>query len=640
MEGSGEPLTSVRVAPGVLSAPSLEGVFEPDNLYRAWELVRDRATLDGTPSAGVAIISRDPAATLVTLAEELGRQTYSPAPLLRVEIPKPAGGVRRLSIPAVRDRIVERAVHQALEPAIDPLLTPWSFGYRAGLGVREAIAAVCEERAEGALWVARCDFADCFDSLRRRRLLATLSRHITDRRLLRLVELLIGRAVRIGFRVEPRIQGAPQGSPLSPLLCNLYLDAFDQGMLARGWHPIRYGDDVLVQAVNRGAATKALESARSEAAAVELELGERKTRVGALADGIEYLGVRIDMGSPTAPGAVRPTPRGKALYVTRPGSWVGSSGGQITVKLGKEQLFAAPAAHIGHIVLCGNVSLSAQARNEALQKGVEVVFLSGQGRYLGRLDPAGGGGELRRLQFERSADPAWRLQLARRFVDGKLANLRALLLRRHRRGSGQGMVAAARSIERSRLAAAVAKDMNGLLGVEGSASRAYFGAIKLLVDDELAFEERRRRPPKDPVNAALSFGYSLLARDAVGAAAAAGLDPSVGFLHGPHRGRPSLALDLMEEFRPLIVDTVVLEAFSRGVLSRDHFREAGGGAQLLTPDGLRAFLSAYEERQLTTFNHVPSAQRVSYRRAIFLQARQVVGLLQGHRRHYRPVAWR
>ena len=144
-------------------AVTLERVAAPGNLYRAWEAVRDRAVVDGTPSAAFLAFSRDPAAHLGAIAEELLSGRFRPAPLNRVEIPKRWGGMRQLAISTIRDRVVERAVHQVLEPALDPTFTPWSFGYRPGLGVRDAVAAVIEEREAGGSWALRCDFARCFD---------------------------------------------------------------------------------------------------------------------------------------------------------------------------------------------------------------------------------------------------------------------------------------------------------------------------------------------------------------------------------------------------------------------------------------------------------------------------------------------
>jgi len=184
-------------------------------------------------------------------------------------------------------------------------------------------------------------------------------------------------------------------------------------------------------------------------------------------------------------------------------------------------------------------------------------------------------------------------------------------------------------------------ELNVLLGVEGAAARSYFKAFGMLLPDDFQFEVRSRRPPMDPVNAALSFGYALLTGEAVSAAALAGLDPSVGFLHGDDDGRPSLALDLMEEFRPLVVDTTVLNLFRRNRLTADHFRsEDGRPGVLFTDEGRRRFLNAFEERMLTVFAHVPSGRRVSYRRGLYLQAVQFSAVLAGSEPAYRPVSWR
>jgi CRISPR-associated protein Cas1 len=372
-------------------------------------------------------------------------------------------------------------------------------------------------------------------------------------------------------------------------------------------------------------------------------MGERKTRVIRIADGVEFLGVRFDTNTPLQGDEGRsPTiPRTKAVYVTKQGSWVGLNKGQVTVRAAEEELLAVPAEHVGQLVTYGVVNLSSQFRTDALARGVDVTFLSRRGNYLGRLESARSVNvDLRRRQYQKAGDPESRLRLASMVVAGKLANLRALLVRRHRSVEPSQLMETARFIEQGRRNARQCQDIKSLLGIEGSATSAYFGAFARLLPSNLTFAHRERRPPRDPVNAALSFGYSLLLREAVGALAAAGLDTDCGFLHAQDRGRPSLALDLIEEFRPLIVDTLVLELFSRRVIDAESFRQGEEGACLLNPVGLSRFLAGFEERMLTVFAHVPSGQRTSYRRALFLQAHQLAAVVLDTRSDYRPVSWR
>jgi CRISPR-associated protein Cas1 len=178
------------------------------------------------------------------------------------------------------------------------------------------------------------------------------------------------------------------------------------------------------------------------------------------------------------------------------------------------------------------------------------------------------------------------------------------------------------------------------MGVEGAAARVYFDVLQRLLPDDSGFTGRRRRPPKDPVNAALGYAYAVLLGEAVSAVSVVGLDPVAGFLHDDSERRPSLGLDLMEEFRPLLVDSVVVELFRRRRLrGEDHFRPEGRGIYLNQP-GRAVLLSAFEDRMLTLFHHLPSGKRVTYRRALTLQAHQIAAVLEGRSAEYEPVPWR
>lgn len=187
-----------------------------------------------------------------------------------------------------------------------------------------------------------------------------------------------------------------------------------------------------------------------------------------------------------------------------------------------------------------------------------------------------------------------------------------------------------------------ADSLGELLGVEGTSARVYFGALPASLKskgDELTFEGRNRRPPTDPVNAMLSFVYALLVRDTTVAALSAGLDPQIGFLHQPHFGRPSLALDLAEELRPLIADSTVITAINNGE-SRERDFVRRGGAVALTNAGRKALVRAYERRVSVKLRHPLFGYEVTYRRAMELQARQLAAVVEGQLDEYRPLTTR
>ncbi len=324
----------------------------------------------------------------------------------------------------------------------------------------------------------------------------------------------------------------------------------------------------------------------------------------------------------------------RSLYLTEQGSTLSRRGERLVVEREGETLADVPAAKVMRVFVFGNVSLTTPAIAYLLREGKEVAFLSGRGRYYGRLisseskNPA-----LRRAQLRATEDPAACLDLSRRVVLGKLRNQRRLL---HRRPGGKASLAAAEItalIERSGTTASLA----ALRGMEGLAARAYFGAFGELLQG-MTFTGRRRRPPPDPVNSLLSLGYTLLTYEAFSAVASVGLDPYIGFFHTDTYGRPSLALDTMEELRPAVVDTLVLGAVNRGLVKPEDFEvgeEGGKPVALLNDAARKRFLALYEGRMLTGITHLD--RKVTYRGALHTQARQIVNYIRDPERGYEPV---
>ena len=309
-----------------------------------------------------------------------------------------------------------------------------------------------------------------------------------------------------------------------------------------------------------------------------------------------------------------------------------------------EMLASVPVSLVSRIVVFGRVTLSPWLRNQALQMGIDLVFLSRRGRYMGRAGGRPHGpGDVLPCQVAAMMDPDSCLHLARRFVAGKIGNMRALLGRRAASSKDpKEMIEVVAHLAVARRHALEAEMVDELRGVEAAATRRYFDMFPLLLPDGVPFPGRNRRPPKDPVNSALGFGYAVLLSEVEAACHVSGLDPRYGFLHRPGRNRPSLALDLVGEFRPLIDDAVVLTAFRKGVLKPDRDFETSKerGCRLDDDDARRRFFGAYETRLLTEFAYVPSRTRTTYRRALLLQARQLATVLLGLRTEYNPVAWR
>lgn len=285
------------------------------------------------------------------------------------------------------------------------------------------------------------------------------------------------------------------------------------------------------------------------------------------------------------------------LYVVEQGAVVQKEGERVVVRKDGQLLLSVPVFKLDAVVVFGGVQLTTQAMALLLANGVEVAFMSMDGRLKGRLMPAESRNVVLRLQqYERYHDPSFRLQLGRAVVRGKLHNAKVILMRYMRNHPDVSLQQSVNALDDAIMRAENAEDLQSLRGIEGRAAAAYFAALGGMVTGKLQFSGRTRRPPKDPVNALLSFGYSLLMQELFSHVAARGFDPYLGFYHDVRYGRPALALDLLEEFRAPLIDRLVLSLVNRKMFGAEDFREGEKGGCLLTNEALRRFLMAYEER--------------------------------------------
>ncbi len=338
---------------------------------------------------------------------------------------------------------------------------------------------------------------------------------------------------------------------------------------------------------------------------------------------------------------IAPRSDAKPVYLNTQGLRVGKSGGVLEVREKDQVRQQIRLGEICQLNLMGNVQLSTQAVQALCEAGVPVCYFSMGGWFYGITTGLNSKNIFTRIaQFRLAADEGFALSFARRIVAGKVRNQRTLLQRNHIEPPADSLLGLKQMAE----AAERARTLQELLGIEGNAGRIYFGAFGGMIKSEgedgagdfaFDFEGRNRRPPRDPVNALLSLAYSLLAKDYTIACYSVGLDPYLGFYHQPRFGRPALALDLVEPFRPLVGDSAVLTAINtRMVGARDFVR--AGDSVALTQSGRKAFYRAYEARMDTLVTHPVFEYRVSYRRLLEIQARLLARLLGGEISEY-PV---
>jgi len=348
------------------------------------------------------------------------------------------------------------------------------------------------------------------------------------------------------------------------------------------------------------------------------------------------------------------------LYLTVQYSVVKLEGEALRIQMPTErgsgqsgQVVRVPLAQIDQVMVLGDITLTTPALHLLLERRIAVHYLSEHGRSYGTLiaDPAKNAG-LRLAQYALYRDPVRSFGVARQCVAGKLLNMRTGLLRYARtRDDARTLTEAAQQIRvclraLARLTTPAQVDpadrMHGLgplLGLEGSGSAAYYGVLHELLKGEWGFHGRVRRPPTDPINALLSFGYTVLSNQVVSLVCAVGLDPAIGVLHQPGFGKPALALDLLEAFRPVVVDSVVITMVNTGQLTPADFEETLG-AYRLKDAARRQFLTKLEERLNTRVQHPVFGYQTSYRRCIELQARLFAKHAHGEIEHYVPFTVR
>lgn len=321
------------------------------------------------------------------------------------------------------------------------------------------------------------------------------------------------------------------------------------------------------------------------------------------------------------------------LYVQEQGARVSLSGEELVVR-GKKGDIRARLPNVSQVSLFGNVQITTQALRALMERGISLSLLSTGGWFYGRATGVESKNvELRIAQHRAMADTSACLTLARGVIASKIRNSRTMLRRNHPSPPEVTLF----ELEQLAKKAERVDTIESLLGIEGTAARSYFSAFSGMLKGAAArrfdLEGRNRRPPRDPVNALLSLAYSLLTKELAHVTASAGLDPLLGFYHQPRFGRPALALDLMEEFRPIVSDSIVLSALNTGVLEPSDFDEHSTGVAL-RPAGRRRFLLAYERRMDQLVTHPVFGYRLSYRRVLEVQARLFGRFLLGEIPHY------
>jgi CRISP-associated protein Cas1 len=336
------------------------------------------------------------------------------------------------------------------------------------------------------------------------------------------------------------------------------------------------------------------------------------------------------------------------LYVQTQGAYLRLDHETLKLEVEKELKFQIPLHHLGAIFAFGNVLFSPFLIHKCAEDGRNLVWLSEYGKFKARITSSTTGNVLlRKAQHQAIDSPETTLTIAKHLIAGKLQNARSVVMRAAREAktaSDREILAKTAEIHAEAIAnAATATNLDRLRGIEGYAAKAYFGSFTPMIrqnQEAFRFNERSKNPPRDPINTLLSFTYTLLVNDCIAACEGVGLDPQMGFIHALRPGKPSLALDLMEELRSPLADRLVLTLINRGQIKPDDFIERPGGAIYLSETAKKTLLTAYQQRKQEEVKHLVIDSQVPFGLVPHLQARLLARHLRGDLPSYQPFMLR
>jgi CRISP-associated protein Cas1 len=333
------------------------------------------------------------------------------------------------------------------------------------------------------------------------------------------------------------------------------------------------------------------------------------------------------------------------LYVTTQGSYIRKEGETVVVSVERETKLRMPIHNLESIVCFGNISCSPYVMQHCAENNVLMSFMSLNGRFLARVQgPVSGNVLLRREQYRRADNPLTSAIIARSMLGAKLTNCRAILQRAVRdHGETDSLAATILRLGITIGKLQNAKDLNSLRGLEGDASKAYFSVFDQMITsqkDDFRFQGRNRRPPLDNVNALMSFIYTLLVHDCTGALEGVGLDPQVGFLHRDRPGRPSLALDLMEEFRAFFADRLTISLINLRQVGARGFVKRESGAVEMSENTRKTVITAYQKRKQEEIKHPFLGEKAPLGTCFHLQALLLARFLRGDLDGYAPFIYK
>lgn len=600
------PLGEPRIGGGALRLDFHQPVFaatlrNPQTYLKAFDDLAERTDLQEEFTHAL----RDPLAIARELASAASGGDWQPEPAGCFRVRKEGGdGERLVTVLPPRDYLLHKALQMALALTFDRAFEPASVGYRPGVDPESVRRRLRSAYRAGRVWALKADIEQFFDqidwTILEERLQTTLP--LADAPLVRLLVTLMRTPLVLNGEPLARTAGLPQGSPLSPLLSNVYLDGFDEEMERRGLCHVRFADDLLVLCTSETEAREAQTVLAELLAPLRLRLNPAKTAIVSVDAGFQFLGQTF--GGGLDPAAVAEAGARRTLYVRDRRAWVGADHDALVVRAGGELLARVPFRRLDGVVLLGAGGASARVVERLDDWGLPLVFCSGSGRPLNTLAPRG------REHFAVAAEhadrhgalgEAGRVGVARRIVRAKLQNYRAWLAEL----PGEPARATEAVIARSLAALPAARDVEALRGHEGIAARAVFRFLNDRAGQGWASAGREPHARADAWNSLLDFASHLLFSRLLVFVLQQGLDPWRGFLHSPQARFESLVCDLQEPFRARIERFIQKTVNRRVVQPADFVTHPKGGVRL-SAEATARFLEQWERELLTRYSGDPA----------------------------------
>ncbi|MEM5777455.1 MAG: CRISPR-associated endonuclease Cas1 [Candidatus Aenigmatarchaeota archaeon] len=660
-------------------------VTDRENLLIAFKHVKSNSDFPGVDNVTPELYESDLENNINNLISSLTKGDYKPEALKGIIIPKTDKKIRALAVPAIKDRILQRAVVQVIGDSIEHLLEENSFAYRKGFSRSSAAYAIVMACKNGYKYVLKSDISSFFDNVNWEILFKKIDILFSEDPIVKLIkEWVSSDVIYKGIRIK-RSKGLPQGAVISPLLANLYLDEFDE-TLQDNFKLIRYADDFVILCKSIELAQKALEETKAALAKLKLDINLSKTRLTSFEEGFQYLGylfinsLVLDKEKKDGSKTITDTSLVYEPENLPNTSWItlvdlnkiktlSDAKSQKIVPLTKNEVGELlleryplyitnncnisidvnnieltfednpkvthkkyPLQDISSIVIFGYSKISMPAVFKLNEYNIPIYFCKQNGELKLSIPLAKPDYSVWANQLQLANDNNFCLKFSAEIVKAKINNYKVIARRTlHVENSNEIFNSFIEKINR-------AESLESLRGIEGSAASRFFDILNSSLSDEWKFENRNKRPPRDPVNSMLSFGYSILYHHISTALQIEGLNPQIGFFHRRSDRYFPLASDIQEEFRH-IIDSLIIYLIHRNMVTKDDFIININNLYpcLMTKEFRKKFIAMVEERLKTEFTPLNFSRKVSYREFIVFQAKSIKKTVIQKELKYNPL---